>query len=117
MRMDRMKTIPSISAILVGTVCHGGIAFSENRFFFENLKFPEGSSGRTVSIHCEHDVVLTAFSISLKYDPRAIRVAGITNSGTSAGQCDYFDGVHDPLKGEIAYGGILDQSLPFDKFL
>lgn len=95
----------------------GGAAMAANRLFIPDLSFPQGAPGRKIAIHCEHDFTISAFSFSLRYDPRALEVVGITTAGTSAEGRDFFEGTHDPVRGEIAYGAVLDQFLPFDRFL
>jgi hypothetical protein len=64
-------------------------------------------------VQAEHDFSLSSFSISIKYDPAALRVLenGITATGTDVEGLDFFEGQHSAELGQIAYGGVLDFSL------
>ncbi len=90
--------------------------FAQNRFSLPTITLLEGTAGRDLFLHCTHDFTVTAYSISLRYDPAKVEVLEITTDGTDVAP-EHWIGSHDEQKGEFSYGAILDFSDPSTDFL
>ncbi len=86
-------------------------ALAENRFSLPDLILPEGAKGVSLFVACAHDITVTGYSISIRYDPAALDVTEVTTAGTTAAP-EKWVGTHDPVKGEIAFGAIQSLSDP-----
>lgn len=91
-------------------------AYGANIFSLPVVTLPEGTAQETILLHCEHDVTLAAFSVSIRYDPLAIRITDVTTTGTSAEENPEFFGGSNQ-NGQLTYGVVLGVGLSVFKFL
>ncbi|MBI4607039.1 MAG: hypothetical protein HY721_34175 [Planctomycetes bacterium] len=115
MTTSRTRAGVCLWAALAGALSISGGARAANRFFIPDVTLPAGASGQDVLIRCEHDVTLRGYSLSIRYDPRALRVAALSADGTSVGQPDFWADASQ--EGEIAVGVALDLTPPITGYL
>src|SRR5688572_10024378 len=88
---------------------------AENRFFIGEVTVPEKATDQKLYVHCEHDVTARAYSLSVQYDAKAMRVTSIAHEGTSAENPDFWGDTS--REGEIALGVVLDTTSPLTRYL
>jgi hypothetical protein len=114
-----MHVSPIIHRLLVGAalVCcvQTSPAVGANRFSLPRINLPRGATGQRVFVNCEHSFVVTAFSLSIRYDAKSLSVSSVSAAGTSAEEADFFGGTH--TGGGIFYTAVFDMSSPFTKTL
>lgn len=86
-----------------------------NRFILPQLTLPAGAKAQLLFVTCEHDVLVTAYSLSIRYDPKQLRVADVRAEGTNASEADFKSGT--VRNGWISYGVLFDTTSPFNKYL
>ena len=89
----------------LGLVPRSVSAQSVNSFSLPAVTLPQGSVGANLFLKCDHDVVITAFSVSIRCDPLKLAVAEVTTAGTNAENPDFFDGRNN--HGELTFGVVL----------
>ncbi len=80
-----------------------------DRFFIPSVGAEAAAAQAAAEVHAEHDIPVSAFSISLRYDPTALTAVEVVELLP----LDFFDGLTDTVEGEIAYGGVVDLTAPF----
>ena len=75
------------------------------QFSLPTVSLREGVTGQTLFVHCEHDVPITAYSVSIRCDPLKVRVSDVSTAGTSAANPDFFHGRN--VDGDLTYGVVL----------
>jgi len=88
---------------------------AENRFFIGEVTVPEKAADQKLDVHCEHDVAARAYSLSIQYDSKAMRVTSIGHEGTSVENPDFWGDTS--REGEIALGVVLDTTSPLTRYL
>jgi hypothetical protein len=63
---------------------------ADNRFFIGEITVPEKSTDQKLYVHCEHDAAARAYSLSIQYDAKAMRVTSIAHEGTSVENPDFW---------------------------
>lgn len=92
-----------------------GSAPAANRLTIPSLTLPAGAGGQRVHVRCEHDIVLSAFSLVIGYPPELVEIAEASVADTSAEGADFVSIVR--RDGAIVYNVVLDTGLPFSKYL
>jgi hypothetical protein len=80
-----------------------------NRFWVENKELRIGPTGQTISIYCDNDFPVYAFTATLKFDQAKIQVTGL-NWGASVGTPEWPDLKYDNGTGDITVAAVLDLS-------
>jgi hypothetical protein len=92
-------------------------AWGLNGISIPEVVLAEGSSGAALAVHASHDSALSGFSLSIRYQPAAITITGVTSAGTSIEAPEYWKGVIDKSRGEVIWGAVLDLTAPLDRAL
>ena len=117
-----MKRISFVVAFGVG-VSLLSVVHAQSQMRIPDITVQEGATGISLPIHASHSFALSGYSFSVKYDPSELEVTSITFAGTSVEPLDtpdnavFWNGSHNAVLGEIAYGVVLDLEDPLDSLL
>ncbi len=88
-----------------------------NRVSLPEIQLPEGATGRTIEVRCEHEIVLTAYSLVIVYDGEYVQVDEATASGTSADGAEFAQCVIVPEREAVICTVVLDTAPPLTRSL
>lgn len=116
--MHWRKRVFADLSILVVIACLVPLwALGANRVWLPQVTLPEGATGQPIEVHCEHDIVLTAYSLVISYDDEFVEIDSATVAGTSAAGAEFAQLVIVAEVQAVICTVVLDTAPPFTRSL